>query len=94
MIKLEKSSVEQYTKVIIDTLKKEEIDQFRILFLELHPQDQVDVFLSFNEVDRNRCYGFLSPKEFSMIGRPYLMCPLYRIKFQCPSKRRLKLRCS
>lgn len=67
MIKLEKSSVEQYTKVIIDTLKKEEIDQFRILFLELHPQDQVDVFLSFNEVDRNRCYGFLSPKEFSMI---------------------------
>src|SRR5690625_2694571 len=41
--------------------------QFRKTFLELHPSDQLDIFVTLDKVSRNRVYSYLSPKEFAEI---------------------------
>src|SRR5690625_253477 len=41
--------------------------QYRSAFLELHPSDQLDVFITLNKTSRNRVYSYLSPKEFAEI---------------------------
>src|SRR5699024_11090007 len=57
----------QYTKKVLQTIERDDITKFRDTFLELHPQDQVDMFLSFSKSLRERCYTYLSAKEFAMI---------------------------
>ncbi|HLS67047.1 MAG TPA: magnesium transporter [Pseudogracilibacillus sp.] len=67
MVKLEQETKEQYTKKVLDAIESDNIADFRETFLELHPQDRVDMFLEFTESLRKRCYTYLSAKEFAMI---------------------------
>ncbi|MBM7097574.1 magnesium transporter [Bacillus sp. H-16] len=67
MVKLTEQNREQYAKSILDALIAEDIQEFRHLFLELHPQDQLDFFLELTEVQRKKVYEYLSPEEFSEI---------------------------
>ncbi|MFB5662541.1 magnesium transporter [Alteribacillus sp. HJP-4] len=67
MVKLNDQTREDYMNQIIHAAVQDDIDQFRELFLELHPADQTDVFLSLGEEDRRRVYAFLSPEEFAEI---------------------------
>jgi len=65
MVKLDKKTREQYTKLVIDALHAGEKEQFRNTFLELHPSDQLDIFITLNSDDRKRGYSYLTPKEFA-----------------------------
>src|SRR5690625_4839565 len=67
MVKLNKKTREQYTKTIIDALEHKDIEQYRHTFLELHPSDQLDVFITLNSDNRNLVYAYLSPDEFAEI---------------------------
>ncbi|HLQ97119.1 MAG TPA: magnesium transporter [Candidatus Dormibacteraeota bacterium] len=67
MVKLNKKTREQYTKIILNALHDGDMKQFRSAFLELHPSDQLDVFITLNKTSRNRVYSYLSPKEFAEI---------------------------
>ena len=67
MVKLNKKTREQYTKLILDALHDGDMKQFRKTFLELHPSDQLDIFVTLDKVSRNRVYSYLSPKEFAEI---------------------------
>ncbi|MFZ4450516.1 magnesium transporter [Salibacterium aidingense] len=67
MVKLNEETRENYMENIIKAAVKEDIEEFRLLFLELHPADQTDVFLSLEKPERKRVYEFLSPEEFAEI---------------------------
>ncbi|RSL32310.1 magnesium transporter [Salibacterium salarium] len=67
MVKLNEETREEYFKKIMKAAIKEELDEFRRLFLELHPADQTEVFLRLEESERKRVYEFLSPEEFAEI---------------------------
>ena len=67
MVKLNKKTREQYTKIILNALHDGDMKQFRSAFLELHPSDQLDVFITLNKTSRNQVYSYLSPKEFAEI---------------------------
>lgn len=67
MEKLNRKTREQYTKAILSALHKEEMKKFRHSYLELHPSDQLDIFVSLNQEDRKRIYHYLSPQEFAEI---------------------------
>ncbi|HLR43292.1 MAG TPA: magnesium transporter [Pseudogracilibacillus sp.] len=58
---------DKYTQVIADTLGAKDKPLFRKQYLALHPSDQVDVFVSLNETQRNVLYSFLEPKEFALV---------------------------
>ncbi|HIW33562.1 MAG TPA: magnesium transporter [Candidatus Paenibacillus intestinavium] len=67
MTKLKKKVLEQYTKFILDALHAGEKEQFRNTFLELHPSDQLDIFITLDHDARSRGYSYLTPKEFAVI---------------------------
>lgn len=67
MIKLNRDMREKYTKIILAALDRNEKEEFRIHFLELHPSDQVDIFITLDKEERKEVYLFLEPKEFSVI---------------------------
>lgn len=67
MEKLNQANRAQYTEVILKALQKKKIKKFRSTFLELHPSDQVDIFIALEQPLRKRCYKYLSPSEFAMI---------------------------
>ncbi|MDT8859558.1 magnesium transporter [Alkalihalobacillus sp. MEB130] len=67
MVKLDEQNREEYEKLILDTLKAEDREQFRETFLELHPTDQVDIFVQLDYDSRHRVYDYLSPEDFSHI---------------------------
>lgn len=67
MVKLDRKNREQYTNMILEALHEERIEEFRDTFLELHPSDQVDIFITLDKALRKRCYEYLSPTEFAMI---------------------------
>jgi len=67
MVKLDKDNREQYTQTILKALQKKKINNFREIFLDLHPSDQVDVFISLEKSLRKRCYKYLSPTEFAFV---------------------------
>ncbi|PYZ98991.1 magnesium transporter [Alteribacter lacisalsi] len=67
MVKLTEQNREQYAESILQALNSEELQQFRQLFLELHPQDQHDFFLELEESQREKVYEYLSPEEFAEI---------------------------
>src|SRR5690625_292773 len=67
MVRLNRKKREQYKKIIVEAIKASEIQQFRDAFLELHPSDQVDIFVMLDEELRKRCYEYLDPSEFAMI---------------------------
>jgi magnesium transporter len=67
MVKLNKKTREQYTKLVLDALYTEDKEKFRQTFLELHPSDQLDIFITLNKDSRNRVYSYLTPEEFAEI---------------------------
>ncbi|MBP1970625.1 magnesium transporter [Virgibacillus natechei] len=67
MVRLDEQNREQYAKLILDALETENKEQFRDNFLELHPTDQVEIFVSVEIEKRVRIYRYLFPKEFAEI---------------------------
>ncbi|SFM07069.1 magnesium transporter [Salibacterium qingdaonense] len=67
MVKLNEETRESYVDKIMKAVITEEIETFRTMFLELHPADQTDVFLSLEPPERKRVYEFLSPDEFAEV---------------------------
>lgn len=58
---------ESYRSKILHSLKTKNIEDFRELFLELHPTDQVEIFKIINKDLRKSVYQSLSPAEFAEI---------------------------
>src|SRR5699024_6494682 len=67
MVKLDKKTREHYVKNIMTALHEAKKEGFRNLFLDLHPSDQLDVFITLNNEERERVYAFLTPNEFADI---------------------------
>ena len=67
MIKLTDKTREQYTKIILSAIHEKELIDFRHTFLDLHPSDQIDIFITLKSEDRLTVYTFLSPKEMADI---------------------------
>lgn len=67
MVRLDKKKRGQYTKTIVNALHEGKKERFRETFLELHPSDQSDIFITLDMDARNHGYTFLSPKEFADI---------------------------
>lgn len=67
MVKLDKKTRAQYTKNVLDALHAGKKEQFRNTFLELHPSDQLDIFITLDSSARKRGYSYLTPKEFAEI---------------------------
>ncbi|WEG15134.1 magnesium transporter [Alkalihalophilus pseudofirmus] len=67
MVRLDNQNREKYEQIIIETLKLQDAKQFRDVFLELHPSDQVDIFIKLQDDLRNQVYEYLNPGEFSDI---------------------------
>src|SRR5699024_10268961 len=67
MIKLNDKTREQYNNIVLKLLHDDDIIQFRSAFLELHPSDQIDIFITLNKEERDRFYTFISPKEMAEI---------------------------
>ncbi len=67
MVKLNKKTREQYTKFVLDALHGREKEKFRNTFLELHPSDRLDIFVTLNADERARVYSYLTAKEFAEI---------------------------
>ena len=67
MMKLSKKTREQYMTSAINELKEEKIVEFRETFLQLHPSDQSDIFMTLQEDERHRVYVYVSPREMAVI---------------------------
>ena len=67
MVKLDEKTRGQYTKIVLDALHEGNKEQFRNTFLELHPSDQIDIFITLDKEARSRGYSFLTSKEFADI---------------------------
>ncbi|WP_416148474.1 magnesium transporter [Salipaludibacillus sp. HK11] len=67
MVKLTEQNREEYAQSILNAINENYIQQFRQLFFELHPQDQVDVYLLMNTSQRKNLYELLSPEEFAEV---------------------------
>ncbi|WP_236939295.1 magnesium transporter [Evansella clarkii] len=58
---------EEFTYYLFMYLKNKDRESFREEFLDLHPTDQVDIFMQMSEEKRQRVYKYLSADEFSEI---------------------------
>lgn len=67
MVKLNKKNREKYYEALKHTIQTKNETAFRTLFLELHPTDQVDVFVSLSEEERRAVYEYVLAKEFAEI---------------------------
>src|SRR5690625_348465 len=65
MVKLDRKTRGQYTKIVLDALHEGNKKQFRNTFLELHPSDQIDIFITLDKEACRRGYSFLTSKEFA-----------------------------
>ncbi|WP_017470687.1 magnesium transporter [Amphibacillus jilinensis] len=65
MVKFEELNREDYATDVLHYLKQENKDKFRELFLELHPTNQLDIFVQLNRQLRDRLYGLISGEEFA-----------------------------
>src|SRR5699024_3450770 len=67
MIKLTDKTREQYTKIILSAIHEKELIDFRHTFLDLHPSDQIDIFITLKLEDRLTVYTLLYKKEITDI---------------------------
>ncbi|WP_100372183.1 magnesium transporter [Bacillus sp. FJAT-45037] len=65
MMKLNKQTREEHAKAILDYILTKDIDRFRELFLDLHPQDRADMYLTLSKQDRKFIYNVLTPEELA-----------------------------
>ncbi|MGN1401535.1 MAG: magnesium transporter [Bacillus sp. (in: firmicutes)] len=57
--------MEQFQDVLIDSLKNDDLDAFRDVFMDLHPYDQAQFFSRIEEEHRSKIFHYLSPKEMA-----------------------------
>ncbi len=67
MVKLDQQNRENYTNQIIQTLVDQNMSDFRELFFELHPTDQIDILNTVTKKQRGIIYKFVKPEEFAEI---------------------------
>ncbi|MCE7794065.1 magnesium transporter [Salipaludibacillus sp. CUR1] len=67
MVKLTEQNREEYAQSVIGAVDAGNIQQFRQLFFELHPQDQLDIYLTMNKEQRKHLYDYLSPDEYAEV---------------------------
>lgn len=48
-------------------IEKGNLEQFRGLFLDIHPYDQANLFLELRKPERMKIYSYLSPREMSIV---------------------------
>lgn len=65
MVKLDELNREDYATEVLESLKKSQKNKFRELFLDLHPTNQIDIFVQLNQSLRERVYGFVDAEEFA-----------------------------
>ncbi|HLQ73185.1 MAG TPA: magnesium transporter [Bacillota bacterium] len=66
MVKLNSKNREQYMNVIFDALQYENEEQFRGVFLDLHPSDQADMIKQLSKEQRAIVYTYIKPEEFAL----------------------------
>ncbi len=67
MVRLDQQNREEYTNKIIQTLNDQDMNNFRDLFLELHPTDQIEFLETTNKKQRTIIYKYIKPIEFAEI---------------------------
>lgn len=67
MVKLTEQNREEYAQSVLGAIDAGNIQQFRQLFFELHPQDQLDIYLSMSDTQRKKLYEYLSPEEYAEV---------------------------
>ncbi|MCT8137025.1 magnesium transporter [Anaerobacillus sp. CMMVII] len=67
MVKLDQQTRETYQNHIIQTIIDQNMTDFRELFFELHPTDQIDILNSVTKKQRAVFYKFVKPDEFAEI---------------------------
>ncbi|WP_059106104.1 magnesium transporter [Shouchella shacheensis] len=67
MVKLNNQKREEYAKQILKGLQVEDREQFRELFLVLHPTEQIEIFMTFESGSQKLVHHFLTPEEFAEI---------------------------
>ncbi|MCZ0702040.1 magnesium transporter [Natronobacillus azotifigens] len=65
MINFDEVNREEYAADVIDALKKSNKDRFLELFLDLHPTNQIDIFVQLNRELRDRVYEFIEASDFA-----------------------------
>ncbi|MBO0469759.1 magnesium transporter [Enterococcus sp. DIV0242_7C1] len=61
----EGQEMEEHFSLLLETLQKQEMTEFRELFLALHIYEQGQFYQSIDETDRKQIYSYLSPKELA-----------------------------
>lgn len=67
MVKLDQENREGFTKEVIQTIIDQNSSDFRELFFELHPTDQIDILNSVSKKQRGLIYKYVNPEEFAEI---------------------------
>nr|WP_242586665.1 MULTISPECIES: magnesium transporter [unclassified Enterococcus] len=57
--------MEEHFSLLLEKLKKQQMAEFRELFLALHIYEQGQFYQSIDEADRKQIYSYLSPKELA-----------------------------
>lgn len=65
MVKFEEVSREDYATETLQALKQENKEVFRELFLDLHPTNQLDIFVQLNRQLRQKFYDLTTGEEFA-----------------------------
>lgn len=61
----EGQEMEEQFALLLETLKNQQMNEFRELFLALHIYEQGQFYQSLDEKDRQHLYNYLSPKELA-----------------------------
>ncbi len=67
MERLDEESRKGYTKQVIETIVDNNMNNFRELFFDLHPTDQIDILNSVTKKQRVIIYKYVKPEEFAEI---------------------------
>ncbi|WNF37653.1 magnesium transporter [Bacillaceae bacterium IKA-2] len=67
MVKLDQENREGFTMQVIQTIIDQNNSDFRELFFELHPTDQIDILNSVSKKQRGLIYKYVTPEEFAEI---------------------------
>ncbi|OEF97751.1 magnesium transporter [Desulfuribacillus alkaliarsenatis] len=67
MVKLDKHTAEEYTRLVTQALDANNKDKFRELFLELHPTDQVELYSKFSETQQVQVHNYITAEEFAEV---------------------------
>ncbi|WP_227939924.1 magnesium transporter [Alkalihalobacillus deserti] len=65
MVKLNKDTREEYANHLLQLIKENELEQFQEEFLQLHPTDQADIYLTLEKEDRQSLYQMISAEEMA-----------------------------